>query len=279
MPFIATRAGRVFCEQRGSGVPVVLLHATLHDHRDFDLVAGGLAEQYRVIAVDWPGHGRSDPAGANQGIDSFLLAGVLADLVDRLELPPAVLVGNSVGGFAAARLALDRPDRVAGLVLVNASGFTRQTAVTRLVCRVLGIPQVSRRIFPRLVTGYMKPRNDHDRAIAGRVQERARTADGARVAAGLFRSFGMRAYDLRADGHRLGVPVLLVWGARDTILPLKGGRQTHAAIPGSQFRTLDTGHVVFASDPGGFLEIARPFIESASRNIATGRAATPGTEL
>ena len=38
MPFIATRAGRVFYEQRGSGVPVVLLHATLHDHRDFDLV-------------------------------------------------------------------------------------------------------------------------------------------------------------------------------------------------------------------------------------------------
>ena len=271
MPFVATRAGRVFYEQRGIGVPVVLLHATLHDHRDFDLVADRLAARYRTIAVDLPGHGRSDPVDADRAADAFLVAEVLADLVDRLGLAPAVLVGNSVGGFAAARLALDQPGRVAGLVLVNTAGFTRQTAVSRLTCRVLGIPQASRWIFPRLVPGYMKPRNDYDRAIAGRVQARARTAEGARVAAALWRSFAAPAFDLRADGPRLAPPVLLVWGARDTILPLAAGRQTHMAIPGSQFRTLDTGHVVFASDPGGFLEIAEPFIESASRNKAAGK--------
>jgi pimeloyl-ACP methyl ester carboxylesterase len=268
----------VFYEQRGSGVPVVLLHATLHDHRDFDLVADRLAARYRTIAVDWPGHGRSDPVAAGRAADAFLFAEVLADLVDRLGLAPAVLVGNSVGGYAAARLALDQPDQVVGLVLVNTAGFTRQTAASRLAPRVLGIRQASRWIFPRLVQSYMRPQNDHDRAIAGRVRERARTTEGARVAAGLWRSFAAPAFDLRADGHRLAPPALLVWGAQDTILPLAAARQTHAAIPGSQLRTLDTGHVVFASDPGGFLEIAEPFIESATRNIAARRAARPGTE-
>jgi pimeloyl-ACP methyl ester carboxylesterase len=110
----------------------------------------------------------------------------------------------------------------------------------------------------------MKPRNDQDRAISDRVKAVARTADGARVAASLWRSFGARGFDLRAEGPRLGAPTLLVWGARDIILPLKAGRQTHAAIPGSQFRAFDTGHVVFASDPAGFLDLAMPFIDSAS---------------
>jgi pimeloyl-ACP methyl ester carboxylesterase len=112
------------------------------------------------------------------------------------------------------------------------------------------------------------------RAIAERVQARARTADGARVAASLWRSFGAPGFDLRVDGRRLTVPTLLAWGARDTILPLKAGRQTRAAIHGSQFRAFDTGHVVFASDPAGFLDLAVPFIEPASW-AACSRAGSP----
>jgi pimeloyl-ACP methyl ester carboxylesterase len=252
----------------------VLLHATLHDHNDFDPVAERLAARYRTIAVDWPGHGRSDPVGAGRVVDALVFAEVLSDLIDRLELPPAVLIGNSVGGFAATRLALDQPHRVAGLVLVNTGGFTRPTVVSRAASRLLGNPRVNRRLLPRLVPGYMKARNDHDRGIVGRVQARARTGEGARVAAGLWRSFGTRAYDLRADGSRLAPPTLLVWGTQDTILPLRAGRQTHAAIPGAQVRTLDTGHVVFASDPAGFLDLAAPFIESAS-TAASGHAPSP----
>jgi pimeloyl-ACP methyl ester carboxylesterase len=272
MPFVTTTAGRVFCEERGSGVPVVLLHATLHDHRDFDPVAGPLATRYRTIAVDWPGHGRSDPPGRGGAVDAFRFAAVLADVVEGLDLAPAVLIGNSVGGFAAARLALDQPDRVAGLILVNTAGFTAQTTASRLGSRVLGHPWVCRRLLPRLVPRYMKARNQHDRVIAERVRARARTEDGARVAAGLWRSFGTRAFDLRADGPRLAAPTLLVWGVQDIILPLRAGRQTHAAIPGSQFRVFETGHFVFASDPDGFLDLAAPFIESAT---AAWRCARP----
>jgi pimeloyl-ACP methyl ester carboxylesterase len=259
MPFAVTSAGRVFYEQRGSGLPVVLLHSTLHDHHDFDPVAGPLAERYRTIAIDWPGHGQSDLA---RPVDAFLLAATLAELVETLDLPPAVLIGNSVGGFAAARLAVDQPHRVAGLVLVNTAGFTTPTAGSRLAIRLLASPRVSRRLFPRLVPSYMKAQNSNDRPIAERVQARARTAGGARVAASLWRSFGARGYDLRAYGPSLAAPALLVWGTRDTILPLKAGRQARAAIPSAQFRTLETGHVVFASDPSGFLDLVGPFIES-----------------
>jgi pimeloyl-ACP methyl ester carboxylesterase len=262
MPFVQTRAGQVFYAEQGSGLPVVLLHATLHDHTDFDAVAGPLAAAgYRVLAVDWPGHGRSGmPAGLGP-VAAPLLADVLADFAAELDLAPAVFIGNSVGGYAAARIALEHPDRVAGLILVNTGGFVK---VPRLAARVLGIPAVNRAVFPRLVPRYMKPDSDRLRAITRRVQGRARSRTGAAVSAALWRSFADPAYDLRADGPRLGVPVLLAWGARDIILPLSAARRTQAAIPGADLRTLQTGHVVFASDPDGFLGLVLPFLESVA---------------
>jgi pimeloyl-ACP methyl ester carboxylesterase len=267
MPYVPTRAGDVFYEDRGRGAPVVLLHATLHDRQDFDLVAGPLAEHYRTIAVDWPGHGRSGPARGGPA-DALTLAGVLADVVTGLDLEPATFIGNSVGGFAAARLALDQPGRVAGLILVNTAGFTRPTPVSRLASQVLGRPRLARWLLPRLVPGYMKPRNGHDRAITHLVRERARTAEGAQVAAALWRSFAAPGCDLRAAAPGITAPVLLVWGTRDTILPLAAGRQTHAALPAAPLHTFRTGHVVFASDPAAFLNLTLPFIEPASRNAA-----------
>ena len=260
MPLVQTRVGQVFYAEQGSGLPVVLLHATLHDHTDFDAVAGPLAAAgFRVLAVDWPGHGRS--ATPDVPTTAPLLADVLADFVAELDLAPAVFIGNSVGGYAAAKIALDHPDRVSGLVLVNAGGFVK---VPPLAPRVLGIPAVNRVVFPRLVPQYMKPNSERLRAITRRVQERARSTAGAAVSAALWRSFGDPAYDLRADGARLGVPVLLAWGARDIVLPKSAARRTQAAIPGADLQLLPTGHVAFASDPDGFLGLVLPFLESVS---------------
>ncbi|MFB4296203.1 alpha/beta fold hydrolase [Actinomadura sp. NTSP31] len=262
MPFVQTRAGRVFHTERGSGRPVVLLHASLHDHTDFDAVAGPLADAgHRVLAVDWPGHGRSGMPAGPRSVTAPLLAGVLADLAAELDLARAVFMGNSVGGYAAARLALDHPDRVAGLVLVNAGGFVK---VPRLAARILGVPAVNRAVFPRLVPRYMKPDGDRLRAITRQVQDRARSRTGAAISAALWRSIADPSYDLRAEGPRLGVPVLLAWGARDIVLPMSAARRTQEAIPGAELRTLDTGHVVFASDPDGFLDLVLPFLESVA---------------
>ena len=65
MTTIQTRAGRVAYREYGSGPTVLLLHATLHDRHDFDPIVETLAQRYRTIAVDWPGHGDSDPIDAS----------------------------------------------------------------------------------------------------------------------------------------------------------------------------------------------------------------------
>lgn len=262
MPTLQTRAGRVAYGEKGSGPALLLLHAALHDRHDFDPIVDTLARHYRTIAVDWPGHGESEPAALEPSAPLF--ADVLEDVVDGLGVTRAALIGNSVGGFAAARLALNRPDCVAGLVLVNAGGFIPWNAPLRSFCRVIGTPAVFRRIAPLFVRGYMRSRTDSDREIVRRAIAAARTPDGVRTGTALWRSFATPGHDLRGRAAELSAPTLIVWGRKDIAIPLRAGRATHAAIAGSRMETLHTGHVPFSSDPRGFLAVAEPFLQSIS---------------
>jgi pimeloyl-ACP methyl ester carboxylesterase len=262
MTTIQTRAGRVAYRELGSGPTVLLLHANLHDRHDFDPIVEPLARRHRTIAVDWPGHGDSDPVDATVEPSALLFANVLEDVVDGLGLSRAVLIGNSVGGFAAARVAINRPEFVAGLILVNSGGFVPWNWLSRMSCRVLGTSAVFRRVAPPFVRGYMKAKTDNDREISKRAIARAKTAEGIRTGTALWRSFATREHDLRSRAAELTAPTLIVWGKKDIAIPLTAGRATHDAIRGSRLEILDTGHVVFSSDPQGFLAVAEPFLES-----------------
>jgi pimeloyl-ACP methyl ester carboxylesterase len=274
MTTIQTRAGRVAYRELGSGPNVLLLHATLHDRHDFDPIVETLARRYRTIAVDWPGHGGSDPVDASLEAGAPLFADVLEDVVDGLGLKRTVLIGNSVGGFASARLAINRPALVAGLVLVNSGGFVPWNPLSRMFCRVLGRAGAFRRVAPLLVRGYMKAQTDSDREIAARAIAVAKTPEGARTGAALWRSFAPAEHDLRGRAAGLSAPTLIVWGKKDIAIPLSAGRATHAAIVDSRLEILDTGHVVFSSDPQGFLAVVEPFLRSV-----TGAACAHGDRL
>jgi pimeloyl-ACP methyl ester carboxylesterase len=89
---------------------------------------------------------------------------------------------------------------------------------------------------------------------------RARTPEGATLAAGLWRSFAEPDHDLRGQANRVEVPTLIVWGSRDTAIPLPLGRATHRRLPRARFVTLPTGHVPFASAPDAFLAHVGPFL-------------------
>ena len=268
MPRVATRAGTLAYQVRGSGPTVVLLPAALHDRHDFDAIAGELAEDYRVVAVDWPGCGDSPPAPDPHAVTAPLLADGLEDLVAGLGADPAVLIGNSVGGFAAARLAIRQPHRVAGLVLVNSGGFLPTNPILRLFCRTLGTPQIARRILPTFVKLYMQADSEPARAARDRTVARAKTASGVSTAAALWRSFATDAHDLRRDAEALSAPTLIVWGRRDTAIPLPIGRATRRALPRARFETLPTGHVPFASAPRDFLKLLQPFLMESTGPIA-----------
>lgn len=265
MALIPTRLGEVAYRMQGQGTPVVLLHATLHDSHDFDAVIPRLAEQYQVIAVDWPWHGESKGLADTKDLSATTLADALEDFMAALSLPPAFLIGNSVGGFAAARLAITHPQYVRGIVLVNTGGFVDWNFFTRLVCRIIAIQAVARRFFPFWVPRYMVASTPSDEDIARRAAARAKTAGGAAVVAAIWRSFADEGYDLRSQAKDIKVPALITWGMKDPTFPANAGEIAKKYIPRSRLELFQTGHVVFASQPDGFLQAVLPFFESASQ--------------
>ncbi|HEX8713969.1 MAG TPA: alpha/beta hydrolase, partial [Solirubrobacteraceae bacterium] len=107
-------------ERAGEGTPVVLLHGLTATRRYVVMGARGLERSgHLVVAYDARGHGRSTPAPERSAYGYELLADDLEAVLDALELPRAVLAGASMGAHTAVRLALTRPERVAGLVLIT----------------------------------------------------------------------------------------------------------------------------------------------------------------
>ena len=239
----------------------MLLHAALHDRTDFAPVIEALAKGRRVLALDWPGHGESPlPATPLRAVE---FGDLLIEFADRLDVSNAVIVGNSVGGYAACRLALERSERVAGVVLVNTGGFTPHSVFTRFFCALLGRPAVTKAVFPAFVRAYMRAKNPKDKAVVVLVVARAKTDEGARTAAALWKSFTEPGHDLRTRAAQISAPVLITWGAKDVTAPLRWGKAVQAAIPGSRFEALPTGHVVFSSEPVAWLETVLPFVDAA----------------
>jgi pimeloyl-ACP methyl ester carboxylesterase len=263
MPTATTSLGTIAYTDRGEGPPVLLLHAALHDGTDYAPVHAALSNGRRVLSVDWPGHGDSPALGEPLGAPE--LGDLAVEFVDALDLTNLVIIGNSVGGYAACRIALARPDRVSGIVLVNTGGFTPHTPFSRAFCATMGRPAIARSIFPLFARAYMRPKTDDDQRIVRSVVARASSREGARTAAALWRSFSQPAHDLRTAGTDISAPVLITWGTRDLTAPVSWGRVVADAIPGSRFITLPTGHVLFSSDPEGWLREVVPFVESAHR--------------
>lgn len=267
MATVDTRAGTLAYTSYGDrGPTLLLLHAALHDHHDFDAIIPALQRSHRVIAVDWPGCGDAPPAVAPDRLSAPLFADALEDLVDHLGAQSVLLIGNSVGGFAAARLAITRPELVAGLVLVDTGGFIAMTPATRLFCRLMGTPWLAKLILPTFAHSYMKPRSDLDREILTRVIARAKTDAGVAQDAALWRSFATPEHDLRDRAAALTAPTRIIWGRRDTAIPLSAAKSTQAALPTAQLTVLPTGHVPFSSAPVDFLRVVEPFLATAAAN-------------
>jgi len=259
MPSIATTHGLISYRESGTGRPVVMLHATLHDHRDFDPIFDEIAHDHRAIAIDWPHHGESTNSGALPRATDLVVT--LRDVVVALDLEPAIFIGNSVGGYAAAQLAIDDPERVAGLVLVNSGGFTKQTPATKAFIKLMSSPTFfTKRMLPLLARAYMRAKTPSDKAIIQRVKARA-AGNGAAVAATLWSSFLDPAFDLRESAAKIMAPTLLMWGVKDITTPLSDGKRAAAAIPNATLHTFPTGHLPFSSMPWEFLEIVGPFLD------------------
>ncbi len=262
MPTLELPAGTVAYEDRGSGPPVVLLPAGAHTVRDYDALRE-LLPGMRTIAIDWPAHGASPPSRTPASAMAF--ADLAEQSVERLAPEGAALVGNSIGGFAAARLALRRPELVRALVPIDSGGFLAPSPRVRAFCALMGRPGFLRRIYPAFSARYMRARTDADRAARERAVATTRDPAGLAAVAGLWASFASPQHDLRAQAREIAAPTLALWGRRDPVIPAKVGRALAEAIPGALLVLFDTGHAPQVSDPTGVAAALAPFLEQALR--------------
>src|SRR6186713_184995 len=130
MPYVRTRLGRLFYDERGearrAGDPaIVLLHGLLFDGGMWRGQIEALSSLGRVVVLDGPGHGKSEPAPRFMVEDH---ADALLDAFGELGIERAVVVGLSWGGMVAMRLALQHPSKVCGLALLDTSASAEPLA-------------------------------------------------------------------------------------------------------------------------------------------------------
>lgn len=243
----------------GAGPALVLLHANGGCARDYDAVVPHLSARSAVHAIDWPGHGESDPA---TDATACGFASLLPSVLEALPGGPFVLVGNSVGGFAALRAAAERPDLVRALVLVSPGGFTPRWPTTFAACAFMASRAVApraMRVLPRL---YLRDRTEFVRQIQDRARATASDPRAVDTFASLWRSFTDRDHDARATAARVRVPTLLAWGRRDPVLPwMVDGRRARAALAHAEVATFTCGHQPYAEQPEQFLAALDRFLD------------------
>ncbi|SFM38820.1 alpha/beta fold hydrolase [Marinobacter zhejiangensis] len=260
MPILNLSTGPVHYTEHGHGVPVVLLHANPGDSLDFEAIIPALSQNYRVLAIDWPGYGQSAIPPSPDSATVFLLYNILNEFLDALKLPPAIFVGNSVGGNVAARLASEQPDRVRGLVLVAPGGFTPHNWITRSFCRLQGSRfSLSPQRFARW---YLKRRNATTEAMLERASGLQSGTDAVTLNRALWRSFGRPENDLRQSARSINSPTLLMFGKYDPAIAAgKDGKAAAQSVPSAKLVVLPCGHASFAEVPELFLAEALPFLE------------------
>jgi pimeloyl-ACP methyl ester carboxylesterase len=271
MATVETPTGAIAYDEQGDGDDVlVLLASGAHDRHDFDELRALLPEHWRTIAIDWPGHGES-PAGDGPA-SAMRLADVAEHVVERLAPQGAVVLGNSVGGFSAARMAIRRPELVKGLVIVDGGGFAGRPPHVRAFCALMARPRFLRAIYPTFSSLYMRARTDADRRARDTGVHTTRHDPGLRAVSELWRSFASPEHDLRAQAHSIAAPTLVIWGRHDPVIPVKVGRRIASTIPDAGLVVMNSGHVPHTTDPQAFAAHLIPFAEAALASQGTDSA-------
>lgn len=271
MTYLEIPSGRIAYDEQGSGKTIVMLPSGAHDRHDFDELRALIPAGFRTIAIDWPAHGESPP---DEGPGSAMhLADVAEQVLERLAPEGAIVLGNSVGGFAATRTAIRRPELVKSLVIVDGGGFAGRPPHVRAFCALMARQWFLRAIYPTFSRQYMRARTDADRRARDAAIATTRRPDGLRAISELWRSFASPEHDLRHEAHAIAAPTLLIWGKRDPVIPPRFARRAARTIEGSELVVLDTGHLPHTSDPQGFVAQLLPFLERARSATRTSQAA------
>jgi pimeloyl-ACP methyl ester carboxylesterase len=258
--------------EAGKGPVLLLIHGMGGNFENWQEVIEPLARKHTVIAPDLPGHGESAPGGGDYSVGA--LAAGLRDLLLALGHKRATLVGHSLGGGIAMQFAYQFPEMVERLVLVSSGGLgpevspvLRAAALPGADLFIAATAGVGQRVGSTLGRGLsaigLRPNADVAEVLRGygTLSDPTRRAAFLATVRAVIGTGGQRVH----AGDRLylaeAVPVLIVWGARDPLIPAHHGEDAHRQIPGSRLELFEgVGHLPQLEEPLRFVTVLERFL-------------------
>ena len=261
----------------GSGPAILLIHGIGDNSTTWSSVQSTLAQRFTVIAPDLLGHGKSDKPRADYSVAAY--ANGMRDLLSVLDIERVTVVGHSLGGGVAMQFAYQFPQLVDRLILVGAGGVTKDV---NFALRIASLPMGSEAlallrlplVLPALqaagrVAGFAIGSTGLGRDLPQMLRiledlpEPTASSAFARTLRAVVDWRGQVVTMLDRCYLTESVPVQLIWGSRDSVIPVSHARLAHAAMPGSQLEIFEgSGHFPFHDDPDRFVEIVEQFIDA-----------------
>jgi pimeloyl-ACP methyl ester carboxylesterase len=275
---------RIACLEAGQGTALVLLHGEGDSAASWRPVMPELAKLHRVYAPSLPGHGDSDKPSVDYTPEFY--ARFVRDFLRAIGADRAILVGHSLGGLVSMRFALQEPGRVGALVLVDSSGLGRTVNPVLSLLSLPGVRHVAgawtrtelgalQRPLVRSALQFAKPSRAPREWLADQ-RRLARTpgfvdaflTTNRRVVGPL----GQR-HILVDELHRLTMPTLVVWGARDAVVPVRHARAAGGRLPQGELVVIpDAGHAPHVERPREFIAALQAFLRERPGPTAARRA-------
>jgi pimeloyl-ACP methyl ester carboxylesterase len=262
---------RVNVIELGSGPPIVFVHGLSGSWQNWLEQLPVFARDHRVVAFDLPGFGASEMPSEPIKISGY--ARFVDELMSALGMSSAAVVGNSMGGFIGAELAIAFPERVERLVLVSAAGLTIEYQRDERVLALL------KTLDKRLAAyaGWFGTRSEAlarrpraRRMIFGLVAYRPDELPPALVAEQIRGSGkpafvpaldALTSYPIRDRLPEIACPALIVWGTEDKLVPVSDADEFARLIPNSR-KVLwpETGHLAMLERPEAFNRLLAAFL-------------------
>lgn len=258
---------------------LLLVHGFTASTYSWHKVTLALAERgFHVIAVDLLGFGFSGkPKWFDYTITSQ--ARMIARFLNRMGVGKATLVGCSYGGAVAATVALDYPEFVEKLILVDA--VSNNEVKKRAVFRLAGLPGIGEvvsafltdsRRFSRMRMHDTLAKDNHHLITDERVDAIIRPLSAADAHNSVLQTLRHWEADrIEEDAHLINHQTLLIWGEEDTVIPIENGKKLHESIIHSRMVVFrNCGHVPQEEFPEGFVSVVTDFCNDKKGKLEVG---------
>src|SRR5258706_1746053 len=251
---------------RGNAREIMLVHGIGEEAaRDFRDHIAWLRKSFHVVAVDLPGFGASDKANVLYSPANYAL--VLKHVAGRFLRGPFVLVGHSMGAVVSLRYAAAYPDDVLRLAVVDAPGVLHSSSTTNQFLAHFGLEFVppaadpadwlvdlARKLLAPLQQLHLDPQIILSSA---QLRQKLLGADPAKIA-----GLAVASENLQQELPKVRAETLVVWGARDTLAPLRTGKVLALKLPRAQLAVIErAGHEPMLEAPERFRAVLEPFLE------------------